>query len=251
MLQLLRIWALFQKLPSPQSTLSKTYAAGKLPSRPAGAGSAIIVIQDPKPDSSSAVCSPIIEADVFRIGSVRAMVDSGAKNSVICQELLSGRSSFVIRPSPSYRNIDGSSVVNVIGETSLTVRYQRVVVNLEHVVVVRSIMYSLVLGVEWIVKSGAAVVGVQGRAEVVMPGQAATSSTDSISPGGEKEKETAAVPVHGEGPGRPEEAQEFAKAAEELRVLGAMIGETEEFGVHPKRKFLKPMRSKRIPPPEV
>ena len=109
--------------------------------------------------------------DVFRIGATEAMVDSGAKNSVICQSLLSGRSAFAIRPPLLYQNIDGSLVRNIVGKCSLTVRYKGVLVDLNHVVVVKSDIYPLVLGVEWIVQSGAVIKGICGRVEVPMSNQ--------------------------------------------------------------------------------
>ena len=102
---------------------------------------------------------------------VDAMVDSGAKNSVMSEELLRGRSSFSIRSPSSYRNIDGSAVGNVVGETSITVRYGGVVVDLDRVVVVRTMMFPVVLGVDWIVRSGATIKGLNGKAEVTVPGQ--------------------------------------------------------------------------------
>ena len=117
----------------------------------------------------SAINSPVIKVDVFRIGATKAMVDSGAQNSVICQSLLTGRSAFKIRPPPFYRNIDGSIVQNVVGECSLTVRYKGVLVDLNHVV--ESSIYPLVLGIVWIVQSGAVVKGNSGRVEVLMLNQ--------------------------------------------------------------------------------
>ena len=99
------------------------------------------------------------------------MVDSGAKNSVICQSLLSGRSAFAIRPPLLYQNIDGSLVRNIVGKCSLTVRYKGVLVDLNHVVVVKSDIYPLVLGIVWIVQSGAVVKGNSGRVEVLMLNQ--------------------------------------------------------------------------------
>ena len=69
-------------------------------------------MQDPFSSPTDSISSPIVNVDLFRVGMVKAMVDSGAKNSVICENLLLGRSSFPIRPSTSYRNIDGSTVGN-------------------------------------------------------------------------------------------------------------------------------------------
>ena len=50
--------------------------------------------------------------------------------------------------------IDGSAVSNVVGETLITVRYKGVLIDLHYVAVVQSLIYPLVLGIEWIVQSG-------------------------------------------------------------------------------------------------
>jgi hypothetical protein len=64
------------------------------------------------------------------------MVDSGAKNSAISEEMLLDRSSFVVRPPSKYLFIDGTQMDNVTGEVSLTIRYKGTVVDLEKVAVV-------------------------------------------------------------------------------------------------------------------
>ena len=44
-------------------------------------------------------------------------------------------------------------------------------VDLDRVVVVRTMMFPVVLGVDWIVRSGATIKGLNGKAEVTVPGQ--------------------------------------------------------------------------------
>ena len=100
-------------------------------------------MQVPYIQPATSINSPVIKVDIFRIGIVDAMVDSGAKNSVICEDLLSGRSCFLIRPSSSYRNIDGSAVGNVVGEVSISVRVGGSVLDLNRGVVVRSMISRL------------------------------------------------------------------------------------------------------------
>lgn len=82
----------------------------------------------------------------MRIGVVEALVDSGAKNSVISENLLSGRSTFPIKPCLS--GDDGSAFENIVGETSLTERFGGVVVDLNQVVVLKTAVFPLVLGIE-------------------------------------------------------------------------------------------------------
>ena len=114
----------------------------------------IDVFQAPNNIVTLSVNSPVIAVDVFRISTTNDMVDTGAKTSVICQSFLSGRTAFAIRPPVFYRNIDGSAASNVVGETSITVRYQDVLIDLYRVAVVKSSIYPLILGIEWIVHRG-------------------------------------------------------------------------------------------------
>ncbi len=204
------------------------------------------------------------------------MVDSGAKNSVISEDLLSGRSTFLIKPSLPYRNIDGSAVGNIVGETSITVRYGGVVLDLNRVVVVKTAVFPLVLGIEWIVRSGANIKGINGKAEVIMPGQEVqqheqkkimitkedevktrlmvddklASIEEDIS---EEKFENENVP---EGKLVNENLTEenlggenLSEEKDFLRPLAAMLDDAS-FAVTVRttpRQFLKPMRSKRVP----
>jgi hypothetical protein len=56
-----------------------------------------------------------------------------------------------------------------VGETTLTVRYQGILVDLPKVPVEKKMLYPLVLGIEWIVLSGASIKGVHGVVKDIMP----------------------------------------------------------------------------------
>ena len=124
----------------------------------------------------------------------------------------------------------------------------------------------VVLGIEWIVQSGASVKGINGRAEVILPSLHSakeTRSLDTMSPVAKMETERvkedstaedvalkvlvqklACIP---EDDSEEEKANDFSQEAENLRVLGAIIDEASfNIPVRPKC-CLKPMRSKRIP----
>lgn len=189
------------------------------------------------PTTTTSVSSPFIQADVFRIGGLRAMVDSGAKHSAISEETLTDRTAFPIRPPSNYRFLDGSPVDNVVGEISLTVRYQGTIVDLPKVAVLRNMMYPLVLGVEWIVKSGVTIKGVDGRAEVIVPLESEVVSVrekDNLVP---DYVEMEAESIH----------VAFQSAAQELLNLGALVSEDFPDEHRRPKGLLKSMRSKRIP----
>lgn len=89
--------------------------------------------------------------DVHRIGEVKALVDSGAKRSVVAFSVIQGRNSFPIRkPLSSWQTIDLEPVSNVLGETSLMVRYEGTIVELDRVVVMKDVVSPLILGIEWL-----------------------------------------------------------------------------------------------------
>ncbi|EFX63006.1 hypothetical protein DAPPUDRAFT_119627 [Daphnia pulex] len=144
---------------------------------------------------------------------MEAMVDSGAKNSAVSEEWLVNRSCFEIRPPSNYRSLDGMPINNVVGETALTVRYQGVVVDLPRVAVVKKMLYPLVLGIEWIVQSGAVIKGVEGKAEVIMPDR---SPVSSVHP--KKEEEDTL---------KTEENLSYEEATKELKNLCLMAKEEE------------------------
>ncbi|KAI9549224.1 hypothetical protein GHT06_006826 [Daphnia sinensis] len=134
---------------------------------------------------------------------MKAMVDSGAKNSAICEEMLVNRSWFEIRAPSNYRSIDGTPINNVVGETALTVR----------VAVVKKMLYPLVLRIEWIVQSGASIKGVEGVAEVIMPEPGPVSNVDK-----EKKREDVL---------EAKKIRSYEEATKELKNL-CVIAEEEE-----------------------
>ncbi|KAI9550031.1 hypothetical protein GHT06_007622 [Daphnia sinensis] len=144
---------------------------------------------------------------------MKAMVDSGAKNSAICEEMLVNRSWFEIRAPSNYRSIDGTPINNVVGETALTVRYRGVLVDLPRVAVVKKMLYPLVLGIEWIVQSGASIKGVEGVAEVIMPEPGPVSNVDK-----EKKREDVL---------EAKKIRSYEEATKELKNL-CVIAEEEE-----------------------
>ncbi|KAK4013277.1 hypothetical protein OUZ56_025511 [Daphnia magna] len=164
------------------------------------------------PTTATPVNSPFIMAGVFRIGELKALVDSGAKNGVIWEEVLLDHSCFNINNPSKYRFIGGTPVNNVVGEIILTVRYRGTIVDLPRVAVVRKRVYPFVLGVEWIVQSGDSIKGVGGVAEVVMPGAGLVSTVENKT---------------GKS-GVPKKAGDYKEAIEELSNIGEILEEVEK-----------------------
>ena len=101
------------------------------------------------------------------MGEATAMVDSGAKRSAIRADLIANRNSFPIRNSSScWRTADGGIARNVVGETSLTIRYKGHVVELPKVVVMNNLAAPFILGIEWIDAMRAAVTTKDGKGVV-------------------------------------------------------------------------------------
>lgn len=151
-------------------------------------------------------------AGVFRIGELKALVDSCVKNGVIWEEVLLDHSCFNINNPSKYRFIGGTPVNNVVGEIILTVRYRGTIVDLPRVAVVRKRVYPFVLGVEWIVQSGDSIKGVGGVAEVVMPGAGLVSTVENKT---------------GKS-GVPKKAGDYKEAIEELSNIGEILEEVEK-----------------------
>ena len=97
------------------------------------------------------------------------MVDSGAKTSVISEELVHGWSFFSIRPASLYTNVEGSPVENILGETSITVRFRGILTDLDRVLMVERMMFPIVMGIDWVVGS-ATIKGVNGKVELTVTG---------------------------------------------------------------------------------
>ncbi|KAI9550771.1 hypothetical protein GHT06_004558 [Daphnia sinensis] len=145
--------------------------------------------------------SPVIEVDVFRVGLVKAMVDSGAKNSVIRADLIRGRSIFDLRvASRTWRTLD-YQILPLVGETSLVVRFGGTVTDLNQVLVMENAIFPMVLGMDWIERSGAVICVKEGVAIVEVTR-------------GQKLKE------NDKGCG-------YGKAVDELLVMGALVEEEE------------------------
>ena len=97
------------------------------------------------------------------------MVDSGAKRSAIRADLIANRNSFPIRNTNTcWRTADGGIARNVLGETSLTIRYKGHVVELPKVIVMTNRAAPFILGIEWIDAMRAAVTTKDGRGVVTL-----------------------------------------------------------------------------------
>lgn len=200
------------------------------------------------PATATSINNPFIHADVFRIGELRALVDSGAKNSAISEELLLNRSCFEVHPPSKYRFIDGTTIDNVVGEVSLTVRYRGIVVDLPRVAVMMKMLNPVVLGVEWIVGSAANVRGVEGVATVIML-NVIPDSVASVQDVKENSKLPQQVEIQSKT--RVETSNRHGMGVEEFKNIGAIIAE-DTVGTRNKPDLsLKALRSKKIPPGTV
>ena len=96
------------------------------------------------------------------MGEATAMVDSVAKRSAIRADQIAIRNSFPIRNTNScWRTTDGSFARNVVGETSLTIRYKWQVVELPRVVVMNNLAAPFILWIEWMnVEDGQSLISV-------------------------------------------------------------------------------------------
>ncbi len=169
-----------------------------------------------------------------------ALVDTGAKTTVVSENLVKGRSSFAIQPPTlSWKGVDGASLP-IVGELSLSVRYHENVVDLHGVVVMKDPVYPLILGIDWITASNAQIKAKDGKLMIEVP-------VREPEPSRKKEKTVVL-----ESPqGSEEKENMFKEAAAEMRVFAAIIEDAEL--PHPSKNrvtqppFLKPMRSGRIP----
>ncbi|KZR98405.1 Uncharacterized protein APZ42_006192, partial [Daphnia magna] len=230
------------KLPHPH---------GKLPRRFLGAGPAINTFQ--APISSSSVDSPFIEVDVFRIGKQRALIDTGARNSIIREELLRNRTAFSVWSSnSSWCSVNGQKLP-AFGETSLSVRGPNGVVDLNKVVVMENTLYPLVLGADWIAASGISLTFSNGTWICEIAGQERKAMS---------EKEP--TPKHAEPPPDPRvkpvgesinvdastssSSHGFEQAVQKLRLLGSLIWENPNRRAERAAKLLiRPTKTRRIP----
>ena len=115
-------------------------------------------------------------ANVVGVGEVRALVDSGASVSAITidmvKHLLKGKG------STHYSNLRGidNRTVDVIDELELQIVLYGSNVTLSRVVVIRSAPFSLILGSDWIVASGARLQGSPDKIKISFPRKNVTFS---------------------------------------------------------------------------
>ena len=158
--------------------------------------------------------SPFIKVFVLRIGDVEAMVDTGAKNSIISEEILRGRSAFQIRPSESAWCSVNRQNLPAHGETSLSVRFKESIVDLKRVVAMRDVMYPLVLGVDWITTSGVIISTRNGQLMVDVP----AASAPILQPKSTRIES------------QVEKEEDFESASEDIRLLGAVAASHGDSG---------------------
>ena len=118
-------------------------------------------------------------------------------------------------------------------------------IDLDRVVVVKAMVFPLVLGIEWIVQSGAVVKGVGGKAEVTVP------SSNSTKPMRKEDLSSKMLAQKlasiSEDESEEDRADAFSQEAENLKVLGAIISEASLSPPVRPKSYLKPMRTRRIP----
>ena len=103
--------------------------------------------------------------NIKEIGDVEGMVDTGAKITGISLDSLS-EDTKIRPPTRNYLTVDGNYITNVVGETDLTVTFQGRDVGLKNVAVFETMVYPLVLGIDWITKGNIIISGRQGGALV-------------------------------------------------------------------------------------
>lgn len=111
---------------------------------------------------------PTIWAQVVDIGSSPAMADTGPKLSAITLDSLIKIQN--IGPIlTELVGVNNSALGDVVGEVPLTVRIEENEVFLPRVVVLNQMVSPLLLGIDWLIKSGATITGRGGRAIVIVP----------------------------------------------------------------------------------
>ena len=58
---------------------------------------------------------------------------------------------------------------NILGETSITVRFRGILTDLDRVLMVERMMFPIVMGIDWVVGS-ATIKGVNGKVELTVTG---------------------------------------------------------------------------------
>ena len=122
-----------------------------------GAGPAQLLIPGPQPTKLA-----VVTVSVARVGDVVAMVDSGAMVCVVRRD--------IVEKLLKEENLSGGFVIGfdrarvpVVGNIALTVRFGGRAVELRHVKVVETSLYSMILGAEWIEKGEVVIFGDSGR----------------------------------------------------------------------------------------
>ena len=122
-----------------------------------GAGPAQLLIPGPQPTKLA-----VVTVSVARVGDVVAMVDSGAMECVVRRD--------IVEKLLKEENLSGGFVIGfdrarvpVVGNIALTVRFGGRAVELRHVKVVETSLYSMILGAEWIEKGEVVIFGDSGR----------------------------------------------------------------------------------------
>ena len=101
------------------------------------------------------------------IGQLTALVDTGARSSVLAYEQVPD--GVALKPvSRDYRSVDGSYVMNIVGEIDITVVFESKVVHLTEVAVLRELPYPMLLGMDFISKGNVTITGGGSGASVAV-----------------------------------------------------------------------------------
>ena len=123
-------------------------SAGKRPGRPARAGPAINVLEDPN------IVRPRVNVFVENVGNAEALVDSGAYRTVASGELVYNNGLYGSRDRAAPLRALGGHIVPTSGRVDLNVCYQERVAQLREVPVVAEAGHALILGQDWIAVVG-------------------------------------------------------------------------------------------------
>ena len=110
---------------------------------------------------------PFIRVEVEGIGQLTALVDTGARSSVLAYEQVPD--GVALKPvSRDYRSVDGSYVMNIVGEIDITVVFESKVVHLTEVAVLRELPYPMLLRMDFISKGNVTITGGGSGASVAI-----------------------------------------------------------------------------------
>ena len=94
--------------------------------------------------------------EVYRVGVVRALVDSGASKSAISYEVIRNSGLRIEPVKKRWRTVDGDGR-GIIGQMELTVEYGGSQIRLPEVIVFEKLQVPLILGIEWIGAANASI----------------------------------------------------------------------------------------------